>query len=162
MSALTPDQFRREHGDDARTPWWARLPGADADLYVPDADGEPDAPSIAFAAEVLPQLDRLRDEAAAYVLSFVDLEKRPLDGHPQVVCLTCEAARRRVVIEVNWPSMRTALWYVELVPHAARGWVPVGMGVTTWGPHDGPWPPEHVRLGLRHAPDEARSGPLTP
>ena len=155
MRMPTPGDFQRAYGDNAGLPWCARGlddDGRDFDLYVPGENEwpneAPDAPSVALAGRLLSDLDELRGEAAAYVLSIVDVSRRPLFGEPELVCLSCDAGRKRVIVEVNWESMPDALWYVELHLHPTLGRRPSGMGVTAWGPRDSPWPPEHVRLEL--------------
>lgn len=158
MRIPTMDEFRREPGDDARLPWRASATagdGCDFDLYVPGEDDwpneAPDEPSVRLAARVLPELPAIRAEAAAHVLGIVD-PRRPLHGEPQLVCLSCDARRERLIVEVSWETMPDALWYVELVLHPTLGRRPSGMGVTAWGGRGAPWPPLHVRLEIPRRP----------
>lgn len=154
MRIPAPDEFRRPFGDDDRLLWHAQAftsDGTEFDLYVPGENNwneAPDVPSIHLAEQLLPDLPAIIAQAAEYVLSIVDVQRRPLFGEPELVVFSCDATRQRVIVELNWETMLDALWYVEMHLHPTLGRRPVGMGVTPWAKHGSPWPPLHVQLEI--------------
>ena len=145
MQVPAPEGFEHEDGYWVGPPWWARIPGADFDLFVSDGDDGPDADSLAFAEGVLPRVGELREATARY-LEGVKVSWIPrMDAESaQLVSLFCDAGSRTVILELNWEVDLDHLWYVEFRDTPAQGLRPVGFGMRGWGSESRPvWRPPY-------------------
>lgn len=119
MQLPPPDRFRHDPYNPEPPRCWASVPGTSYDVIVPSIgdDDEPDPPSLALAAEVLPQLDALVDEAAEHIRYYADAQRLGLQGRPDAFGVYCDAQRRRVEVSVNWQVHLYTLWTVTFHLH---------------------------------------------
>lgn len=141
MQVPSPEHFTHESGYWVGPPWWARVPGADFDLHVPDWEGEPDPVALEFAARVLPRVHDLRAEAARYIGHAVQVRSIPrLDPEEaDIVSLFCEGGSGTVILELNWDADLYNLWHVRFRDHPVLGIHPVAFGCRAWGGNASPW-----------------------
>lgn len=135
MQVPAPEDFKHQDGYWVGPPWWARIPGADFDLFVSDGDDGPDAESLAFARQVLPRLKELRASAAEYIGQAVVVRGIPtLDAEiAQIVSIFCDGGSGTVILELNWEVDLYSLWYARFIDHPVTGLHPVEFGRRAWG-----------------------------
>lgn len=141
MQVPSPEDFRHEDGYWVGPPWWARVPGADFDLFVSDGDDAPDADSLAFAQRVLPRVDELRAAAARYLADGITVRWIPRmeAENAALVSVFCDAGSGTVILEMNWEIDLDHLWWVEFRDHPITGLRPAAFGMRGWGGSRSPW-----------------------
>jgi hypothetical protein len=126
MQIPSPENFSAEDDSSRAQRYWAPVPGTGYDLSVPGGeDWEPDAASLALAQRVLPALDALVDEAAAYIGRVADEELGLAGSRPGVTGVHCDARRERVEVSLNWEVQRYILWTVAFAWRADGSRTPV-------------------------------------
>jgi hypothetical protein len=143
MQVPAAEDFKHQDGYWVGPPWWARIPGADFDLFVSDGDDGPDAESLAFARQVLPRVDELRAAAVGFLDGIqVRWIPRMEAENAELVSVLCDAGSGTVILEMNWEVDLDHLWYVELRDTPGQGLRPVGFGMRGWNAASRPpWRP---------------------
>jgi hypothetical protein len=142
MQIPSPDSFTHESGYWVGPPWWARLPGADFDLFVSEWEDGPDPDSLAFAERVLPRVyGELRAAAVRYLTGGIRVSWIPRmeAENAGLVSLFCDAGSRTVILEMSWEIDLDHLWWVEFHDHPLMGLHPVAFGMRGWGGSRPPW-----------------------
>ncbi len=127
MQIPPPESFRAEDESWSPQRYWASVPGAGYDLYVPGGESwGPDAASLALAERVLPELGALVVEAVTHVGTLVDVQRLGLAGSdPDVTGVYCDAQRGRVEVSFNWEVQLYILWKVTFAWRADGRRTPV-------------------------------------
>ncbi|HEX6042561.1 hypothetical protein [Longimicrobium sp.] len=105
------EQFREFDSHEYGHVWGMDPEGADFTLMLPDGEpvevdgwweSRPHPPSYELALRVLPELERLKDKAVAFLARIVNFDTLALDGEPYVSGLHCNARTDKVVVELGW------------------------------------------------------------
>lgn len=131
--------FKRE-GDT----WYTELEGAEYDLSIPDKGDSPDTEFLPLAHLALKDAQDLFQEAVVYLSQWIDFERIPLKGRPELVSLECAFSDRtqtpgpgkdeptkasnkplrgkHVLCYLNWKSDIYGLWIVAFSYSVGRWW----------------------------------------
>jgi hypothetical protein len=116
--------------------WWAKVPGADFDIYLPDAQGSPDASKLAFAKTALAAANELVLDATKYIATFVDTDRVGIIGTPEIVTIDCSEQQygaESVKLDVTWPDQDVyGLWYATFQRLSGMSWCPCEFGRRNW------------------------------